>query len=278
MALALIYTFTIMPYLLAFEKLNPENPWYWIEVLVDVLFSIDILVILSTAYYDSEHSLITSRKKIFLNYLTGMMMIDLISIFPFYIFDNSRENRLLRFLKIARLVKILRASKIVTMLSSAKNSQRFSAIIKFLKINKGSIRLLGFLLIVLVLSHIAACLWFYSARLNQFDHDTWVFRYEMLDKDTMYLYLISLYWSFTTLTTVGYGDITAHTEDEIMLSLIWMMFGVGIYSFIIGSLTSLLQNYDARKTAIERRIKLMDVYSKENKIPFNLQSTINFYL
>jgi hypothetical protein len=60
------------------------------------------------------------------------------------------------------------------------------------------------------------------------------------------LYLVSLYWAFTTLTTVGYGDIAAFSDSEIILSLIWMLFGVGIYSFIIGSLTSVLSNYDAR--------------------------------
>jgi len=67
-----------------------------------------------------------------------------------------------------------------------------------------------------------------------------------MDKPKPYLYLVSLYWSFTTLTTVGYGDVNAVSENEMILALIWMMFGVGTYSFIIGTFTSVLQNYDAR--------------------------------
>ncbi len=96
-----------------------------------------------------------------------------------------------------------------------------------------------------------------------------------MGEDHLRLYMFSLYWSFTTLTTVGYGDLTAFSNDEIMISLIWMMFGVGIYSFIIGSLTSVLSNIDARQLAIDRRVRMFEVYCRENKVPVKILNDVN---
>jgi hypothetical protein len=175
-----------------------------------------------------------------------MLIIDLVTVFPFYVFDDSRENRLFRVFRIARLFKIFRASKCVSLMKSLRKSEKVNTVVRFFKLTKGLIRLLSFMIVVLILSHFAAWLWYYIARFNDFDYDTWVFRYEMLNDTKARLYLTSLYWAFTTLTTVGYGDIAAFSNDEITFSLLWMLFGVGIYSFVIGSLTSVLSNYDAR--------------------------------
>jgi hyperpolarization activated cyclic nucleotide-gated potassium channel 1 len=139
-------------------------------------------------------------------------------------------------------------------------------------------RLIAFLIGVLVMTHFVACLWYFSARFNDFDYDTWVYRNNYLDKEKGYLYLVALYWSLTTLTTVGYGDINAVSETELVLCLIWMMFGVGTYSFIIGTLTSVLSNYDARQALIDKRIKFMDMYAKEQRLPVNLYSQINYHI
>jgi hypothetical protein len=45
--------------------------------------------------------------------------------------------------------------------------------------------------------------------------------------------------------TVGYGDFGAKTNAELYLSVFWMIFGVGFYSFVIGNLTSIIANANA---------------------------------
>lgn len=62
----------------------------------------------------------------------------------------------------------------------------------------------------------------------------------MQNEDSYSLYIASIYYSFTALTTVGYGDITAGTNVEMIVTMIWMVFGVGFYSFTIGILSSVL--------------------------------------
>jgi hypothetical protein len=245
---------------------------------VDVCFLFDIAVILNTAYYDAHFQLVTDRGMVFRNYLTGMLLVDVITIFPFYALDIGRQNRFFKVLRLARLIKIFRATKFVGISRTFRASSRVNMVIRFCKFNKGLVRLLTFGFVVLILSHFAACLWYYTARLDEFGHDTWVVRYGMMDEPQERLYLASLYWALTTLTTVGYGDIAARTTVEMSFSLIWMLFGVGIYSFVIGSLTSVLSNYDARQIVINRRIKMFEVYGREHDIPHSVLSGIYSYL
>jgi voltage-gated potassium channel Kch len=48
----------------------------------------------------------------------------------------------------------------------------------------------------------------------------------LVDTDYWMRYSTSLYWAFTTLTTVGYGDVSAGTMAEQMFSIATMMIGV----------------------------------------------------
>lgn len=82
--------------------------------------------------------------------------------------------------------------------------------------------------------------------MDDFDPETWVVRFGIQDSTRGRQYLASLYWSITTVLTVGYGDIHAGTNIERLISVLWMMIGVGFYSFTIGTLTSVLSKIDTR--------------------------------
>jgi Trk-type K+ transport system membrane component len=48
----------------------------------------------------------------------------------------------------------------------------------------------------------------------------------------------------TTITTVGYGDISGSTDIEKVFCIFIMIIGVLAFSFATGSLASILANYD----------------------------------
>jgi len=65
------------------------------------------------------------------------------------------------------------------------------------------------------------------------------------------------------LTTVGYGDFGAVTVAELILTLIWMIFGVGFYSFVIGNLTSIIANENANTENLYNKLKALEEFAKK---------------
>ena len=110
--------------------------------------------------------------------------------------------------------------------------------------------------------------------MDDFQPDTWVVRYDIINDDNSHKYLMSFYWAITTLTTVGYGDITAKTTEEILFSIVWMFFGVGFYSYIISILTSVLTSEDARQAVMEQKYKQLDLLAIEKGLPLGLMRDI----
>ena len=52
-------------------------------------------------------------------------------------------------------------------------------------------------------------------------------------------YVTALYWSFMTMTTVGYGDVHARTRLEKTVSIVAMLIGGFVFGLMIGSLSDI---------------------------------------
>ena len=83
-----------------------------------------------------------------------------------------------------------------------------------LKLNAGMERMLYFVLVVLLFTHGGSCFWYYIAKLDNLGPDTWVAQNGYLDASNFEIYVTSCYYIFTTITTVGYGDISGQTVSE----------------------------------------------------------------
>eukprot|EP00511_Aplanochytrium_stocchinoi_P005696 CAMPEP_0204833520 /NCGR_PEP_ID=MMETSP1346-20131115/17047_1 /ASSEMBLY_ACC=CAM_ASM_000771 /TAXON_ID=215587 /ORGANISM="Aplanochytrium stocchinoi, Strain GSBS06" /LENGTH=321 /DNA_ID=CAMNT_0051966117 /DNA_START=42 /DNA_END=1007 /DNA_ORIENTATION=- len=68
------------------------------------------------------------------------------------------------------------------------------------------------------------------------------------------LYLISLYWSVTTVTTIGYGDITPGTIPEFAAALILEFLGAFVFTYAIGTVSGAISVMEQNRIA--RREKL----------------------
>lgn len=109
-------------------------------------------------------------------------------------------------------------------------------------------RLLTFFITVITCSHLVSCLWVIAASLEDFNYNTWIFNANLVDAGNIDIYLASIYWTFSTMLTVGYGDVHANSTEEMVLAICWMLIGGMFYTFAIGNLASLLSNLDTRES------------------------------
>ncbi len=88
-----------------------------------------------------------------------------------------------------------------------------------------------------------------------------------------YKYVISLYWATVTTTTVGYGDILAHTDLERVYAIFIMIVGVVAYGYIIASVAASLANADSGRAQYQEKLNAVKSYMKVI-IYFNLMSYV----
>jgi potassium channel len=59
-------------------------------------------------------------------------------------------------------------------------------------------------------------------------------------------YVTAIYWSITTLTTTGYGDLHAVNTQEKLFDICYMLFNLGLTAYIIGNMTNLVVHGTSR--------------------------------
>jgi len=91
-------------------------------------------------------------------------------------------------------------------------------------------------------------------------------------------YNMALYWAVTTLTTVGYGDITPSSNLARLYTMVIMICGVGVYGIVIGNISRLLSTVDRYNEKSREKIQDLNMFMKHYNIPIRLQrAAFNYY-
>lgn len=262
----MLYTITITPYRVAFIETDTEI-WIIIDYIIDALFMIDVVLNCFMAYMNNEEVLVVSHCKIFKNYLRTWMIFDLISCLPTQaIFEGSGWGTLLRLSKLPRLYRLVKVVKLVRLFKVLKNRNKVLSCLEcFSKLSIGMERLIYFVLSILCICHLFACFLYFISSFNSENTNNWVYKYGIQDLSLEEQYLASVYWTVTTLCTIGYGDITPASDIERAVVVFVELAGVFFYSYTIGTITSLMADMDKRKAKLDAKlIILQDIAKKYN--------------
>ena len=105
-------------------------------------------------------------------------------------------------------------------------------------------------------------------------------RYSYFAIITGQLYLSSLYFTVTTITTVGFGDISGGTEGEKIICITLMVIGVVSFSFATGALSSIISNIDSSNAKLKQKLKLLlelkEEYHLSNHLYDELRNALKF--
>ncbi|HRP67972.1 MAG TPA: ion transporter [Turneriella sp.] len=245
-----------------------ETP-HWVHIInfvYPILFGSDIiLTFFTTITVDGQE--ITSKRTIALKYLRSWFIVDLLAAVPFDLIftqgwpseasNMARSLRLFspRYINILLQVRMLRLYHIFPFLEKTTKKELF---------NPSIVRLIFTVFIVLIVAHWISCGWLALGKVDA-------------TLDTFTNYIKALYWTMTTITTTGYGDIVPTTNAQSAYTIFVQLLGAGMYGYIIGNLASMLANSDLARTQFRAKMEKIQTFMEYREVPDELQESIRTY-
>jgi potassium voltage-gated channel Eag-related subfamily H protein 7 len=249
--LLLVFTAYVTPYEVTFLGTG-FNALFVINRFVDFCFVTDMFKSFFTSFFDVEEQYwVLDLKAITKNYLKSWFFIDFISILPFdslgELFGSDDPSQM----KIARTIRLLRLLKLLRLIRGMRIFDRWQDSVNVTYATKS---LTKFFLLLLTVVHWMACALRLLPDLFEYiDSDgnpiSWMTRGEMGGQmvhqgSPSRQYALAMYWSSMTLTTIGYGDVSATTDAEAVFMSVCMLVASALYAYSIGEVTNIVTAMD----------------------------------
>ena len=270
---------------------------YVIDLIGDIIFTIDIPIAFCTTYYDhDEDVVVTVPSMCYWNYIRGWFIIDASAQVPFFIAllqlmgafpgcssladscdEDGDEGGDLGFIGLIRIVRLLRLLKLARL---AKLGHHLAKLEDSLGINPITFDLLKMMMEVAFIGHMLACCWWAASNLttnNWTDRHEWDESHklsEMDENDFPSKYVISVYWAFTTLATVGYGDIVPTNMTHRIVVIIIMVLGATVFGYIVANVSTLMSDINQSAARVSERISEITEFLTEKNCPKTLSHSI----
>mmetsp|Transcript_49674 Transcript_49674/g.115952 ORF Transcript_49674/g.115952 Transcript_49674/m.115952 type:complete len:1327 (-) Transcript_49674:54-4034(-) len=277
----IIYSVLVIPWQISFD-IRPGVLAFIVDVLVDCIFTADLVLCFRTAFVDADGTIDTVGWNIASRYLRTWFTPDLLSTFPVdrvveaMTGSGGAEARALKMIRMVRLVRLL---KLARMLKMGKLVQRIE---DMLDLSHLTLKCLNLGTKLTVMSHFLGCFWFFVS--THQDHDmnqcesgllgcnaslpatTWWAEVNVGPTDKVDQYIAALYWAFTTMTTVGYGDMHPRNDGERVYAIIAMIFGATMFGYIIGSIAALAGQERGMEALTKKRLSLVRHFCEEQRV------------
>ncbi|XP_057810433.1 potassium channel AKT1-like [Salvia miltiorrhiza] len=261
------YTAWVSPFEFGFN-IGYHGPLAITDNVVNGFFAIDIVLTFFVAYLDkTTYLLVDNHKLIALRYAQTWLIFDVISTIPRQLAQKVLPDSY-DYVSILRLWRLRRASAMFQRLEKDRNYNYY-----FVRIAKLTC-------VVLFEIHCAGCFFYLLADRYPDPTKTWIgsvrenFRQEPLFER----YVISMYWSIITATTVGYGDYHPVNKDEMIFTIFYVFLNLGLNSYIIGNMTNLIVQATFRTRKFRETVGAASSFAKRNGLPKRLQDQMIAHL
>lgn len=209
------YSTWATPFELAFSVgsgSNVSTVVSFVEVILDLFFFADVLVIFNTALY-IDGVLVTDRKHIRQAYISSWFFIDIVSVLPLELIGPYWK--ILKLTRFRRLVRYLNDLQIHPWVSTLIQRQV-------------SIHVYGALLI-----HYFACGWIMFAELGGYGSTPWVLSSEFGSREPLIVYIRSLFWAIALMTRMTLQATPSTSVEEVYTSIMLLSGAVG-FAYLFG--------------------------------------------
>ncbi|XP_049859060.1 potassium voltage-gated channel subfamily H member 8 isoform X2 [Schistocerca gregaria] len=274
--IATFYVAVVVPYNASF--VNPDRPSMVSDVVVEALFIIDIILNFRTTYVNRKGEVVSNSRSIALNYLKSWFVVDLLAALPFdllyasdlYSGEDSGHGHI-HLLKLTRLLRLAR------LLQKMDRYSQYSAMIL-------TLLMLSFTLV----AHWLACIWYVIAekeRLrNEKDWDLgWIhtmaerLKVPVTNISHSESYITALYFTCSSLTSVGFGNVSANTSVEKIFSICTMLVGALMHAVVFGNVTAIIQRMYSRRSLYQTKWRDLKDFLTLHQIPKEMKQRMQDY-
>ncbi|XP_017766583.1 PREDICTED: potassium voltage-gated channel subfamily H member 8 [Eufriesea mexicana] len=274
--LATFYVAIVVPFNASF--INIDRPTMVSDVVVEALFIIDIVLNFRTTYVSRKGEVVSNSKSIAVNYLKGWFMVDLVAALPFdflyasdvYSGEESGHSNI-HLLKLTRLLRLAR------LLQKMDRYSQYSAVI-----------LTMLMLFFILVAHWLACIWFVIAEKERLGNDNdwdlgWIHtlaeRLKISVQNVTHAesYITALYFTCSSLTSVGFGNVSANTFFEKFFSICTMLIGALMHAVVFGNVTAIIQRIYSRRSLYQTKLRDLKDFFVLHQIPKELKQRMQDY-
>ncbi|KAK9706953.1 hypothetical protein RND81_07G163100 [Saponaria officinalis] len=263
-----VYSAWICPFEFAFLSYK-QDALFIIDHIVNGFFALDIIMTFFLAYVDSRtYLLVHDHKKIAVRYLSTWFIFDVCSTAPLqslsFLFTDHGGGIGFKALNMLRLWRLRRVSSL------------FARLEKDIRFNYFWTRCIKLVSVTLFAVHCAGCFYYMIADRYPNPRRTWIgadnpnFKQESVWKR----YISSVYWSIVTLTTTGYGDLHAQNTTEMLFDIVYMLFNLGLTSYLIGNMTNLVVHGTSRTRNFRDTVRACTEFGARNQLPPRIQDQL----
>nr|CAG6018900.1 unnamed protein product [Menidia menidia] len=304
------YTAIMVPYNVSFKTKQNNVTWLVVDSIVDVIFLVDIVLNFHTTFVGPAGEVISDPKLIRMNYVKTWFVIDLLSCLPYDVinaFENVDELLRLSFVKpeksalcgavVAGISSLFSSLKVVRLLRLGRVARKLDHYIEY-----GAAVLVLLVCVFGLAAHWLACIWYSIGDYEVIDEDTnsvrldsWLYllgetvgtpyrfnasgtgRWEGgPSKDSVYI--TSLYFTMTSLTSIGFGNIAPNTDGEKIFAVAMMMIGSLLYATIFGNVTTIFQQMYANTNRYHEMLNSVRDFLKLYQVPKGLSERVMDYI
>ncbi|KAM9304731.1 voltage-gated delayed rectifier potassium channel KCNH8-like [Gastrophryne carolinensis] len=295
--LATFYVAVTVPYNVCFaaardDSSSSRSPPSVSDIFVEILFMLDILLNFRTTYVSKSGQVVYDPRSICVHYATTWFFVDLIAALPFDLLYAFSVNVYfgVHLLKTVRLLRLLR------LLQKLDRYSQYSAVVLTLLMTMFAL-----------LAHWMACVWYFIGQKEiDFNEIGWLHEFSkrlgmpytpverfvlsvnssshsnssQANQTTVELvggpslrssYITSLYFALSSLTSVGFGNVSANTDAEKIFSICTMLIGALMHAVVFGNVTAIIQRMYSRRSLYHTRTKDLKDFIRVHRMPKQLK-------
>ncbi|KAL4617785.1 potassium voltage-gated channel subfamily H member 6 [Arapaima gigas] len=288
--LLVIYTAVFTPYSAAFLLNEQEderrrtcgytcNPLNVVDLVVDVMFIVDIVINFRTTYVNRNDEVVSHPGRIAVHYFRGWFFVDVVAAIPFDLLifragsDEPQTTTLIGLLKTARLLRLVRV---------ARKLDRYS--------EYGAAVLFLLMCTFALIAHWLACIWYAIGNVERpYMKTGWLDNladqlgkhYNDSDSNSgpsiKDKYVTALYFTFSSLTSVGFGNVSPNTNSEKIFSICVMLIGSLMYASIFGNVSAIIQRLYSGTARYHTQMLRVKEFIRFHQIPGGLRQRLEEY-